>query len=136
MFEQIFETFRKTSESSLQMQQDMFKHMSQQSLFTPQNMSGASNDFGRTFQKHCLEMTIEILNKHRESLDSAYRSAIQIMEQVFRVSDAKSSEDYRRTAEEVMRKLFETIKGQSETQFGDLQKWTAKSFELIQQAAQ
>jgi chromosomal replication initiation ATPase DnaA len=136
MFDQAFESFRKASESSLQMQQDMIKYWSQQSLSAPPNVAGASTDWSRTFQKHWLELTVEILNRHRESLDSTYRSAIQAIEQTFHASEAKSSEDYHHLVEDVLRKAFETVKGQSERQFGDLQKWAAKSFEVIQKVSE
>ena len=135
MFDQIFETVRRSSESSLQMQQDMMKYWSQQCASPPPSANG-STDWGRTFQKRFLELALEILNRHRESLDATYKTTIQVLEQAFHVSEAKSSEDYRRMVEDVSRKLFETLKEQSETQFGDLQKWTAKSFEMMQKVAE
>ena len=135
MFDQIFETVRRSSESSLQMQQDMMKYWSQQ-LASPPPTGNGTADWGRTFQKRWLELALEILNRHRESLDATYKTTIQVLEQAFHVSEAKSSEDYRRMVEDVSRKLFETLKEQSETQFGDLQKWTAKSFEMMQKVAE
>jgi hypothetical protein len=136
MFDQIFDTVRKSSESSLQMQQDLMKYWSQQ-WSTPQAGAGATSpDWGRSFQKRWVELALEILNRHRESLDATYKVAIQVLEQSAHVSDAKSTEEYRRLVEDVSRKLFETLKEQSETQFGDLQKWTARSFEMMQKAAE
>src|SRR5262245_27629914 len=99
MFEMLFETFRKASESSLEMQQEMFKQWTQQWVAVPSGAGAPSTEWGRNLQKRWAELTLETLNKHREALDSAYRSGIQVIEESFRTSEAKSSEDYRRMVE-------------------------------------
>jgi hypothetical protein len=134
MFERVFEGFRKASESSLQMQQDLFKNWSQQWFAAPSNAAGASTEWKQTFQKRSLELVIDMLNKHREALDSTYRSGIQMIEQTLRASEAKSPDDYRRTVEELGRRLFETFKDQSETQFREFQRWAEQSFDMAQKA--
>jgi hypothetical protein len=132
MFDQLFESYRKASESWLQMQQDTLRQLTQQWMATPQNAAGVSTEWTRTFQKRWVDLTLEILNKHRESLDSMYKAGIQIIEQTFRVSEAKSSDDYRHMVEDLWRKLFETFKSQSETQMREFQSWTEKSIEIVQ----
>jgi hypothetical protein len=134
MYDQLFETYRKTSESWLQMQQDMFKNVVQQWLSATPNAAGVASDWNRTFQKRWIELAVEILNKHRESIDAMYRSVIQLIEQSSRVSEAKSSEEYRRIVEEMWRKWFESVKTQSESQFRDVQNWAGKSLEIVQSA--
>ncbi len=131
MFDQMLDGFRKASESSLQMQQDFFRHWTQQWLATP-GVAGASPEWTRSIQKRWLDLSIEVLNKHRESLDSGYRSGIQTIEQTLRVSDAKSPEDYRRTVEDLWRKSFETLKTQFETQLREFQNLAEKSFAIVQ----
>ena len=133
MFEQAFEGFRRASESSLQLQQELFRTWAQQWLTTPPNV-GVSTEWGRTFQKRWTELTLELLNKHRESIEVAYKSGIALAEQAFRVGDAKSSEDYRRIAEEMWKKLFETLKVQSENQLRDFLKLAETSFDMAQKA--
>ena len=132
MFEQLFDGFRKASESSLQMQQELFRHWTQQWMSTPPNAAGMSAEWGRTFQKRWVDLAVDMLNSHRESIDSTYKSTIQLIEQTFRVSEAKTSDDYRRMIEEVWRKLFETMKDQSESQFRDFQRWSEKSAGMVQ----
>jgi hypothetical protein len=133
MFDQLIDGVRKASESSLQMQQEMFKHWTK--LF-----SGAAAeaqppaDFGRGSQKRWLELGVEMLNRHREAVDTIYRSGIQLIEQTFQVSDAKSPDDYRRMVEELWRKLFDLQKEQSESQFRDFQTFYEKSAALVQDA--
>lgn len=136
MYDQLFETYRKTSESWLQMQQDMFRNMMQQWLSASPNATGAATDWNRTFQKRFLDLAIEILNRQRQSLDSTYKSAIEILEQSSRVSEAKTAEEYRRGVEDLWRRWFESVKTQSESQFRDVQNWAGKSLEIVQNSAQ
>lgn len=132
MFEQVFDTVRKASESSAQLQQEMLKQWTQHLMSIPGQNAGGSADFGRGFQKRWAELTLEFLRKQRESTDAAYASGIQIIEQTFKVSEAKSTDDYRHMIEDLWRKLFESFKERSETQFRDFQKWSEKSAEIVQ----
>jgi hypothetical protein len=134
MLDQLFELSRKAAESSLQSQQAMFKHWTQDWASTSPMTAGLSADWGGSMRKRWIELTLEALNKHRESLDSTYRAGIQTMEKLFRASDAKSSEDSAHAAEEVWRSLFETFKAQSEAHFRELQLWGERLLEMTQQA--
>jgi hypothetical protein len=134
MFDQMMDGFRKATESSLQIQQEVFKQWTQQWMSAQPSMSGASADWTRTIQKRWMELTIEMLNKHRASIDAMYASGIQAIEQSFRMTEAKSSDEYRRIVDDLWRKLFDTLKGQLETQFRDVQRWSEQSFEIAQKA--
>ena len=131
MFDLLFESFRKASESSMQVPMDIIKNLTQQ-LPTA---SGAGMEWSKTFQKRWGEFAIESLNKHRESLDSTYRTGIQLIEKTFRVSDVRSSADYQKIVEELWAKLLDVFKEQSETQVRELQAWAAKSFEMQRASA-
>ena len=133
MFDQLIDGVRKASESSLQMQQEMFRHWTR--LFTaPGQEAAAQADWGRGSQKRWLELGLEMLNRHREALDAIYKSGIQIIEQTFHVTEAKSADDYRRMVEDLWRKLFDLQKAQSESQFRDFQTFYEKSAALVQDA--
>jgi hypothetical protein len=133
MLDQLVEDFRKATESALQMQQEMYRHCTQQWLAGPQN-AGVSAEWARTMQKRWMEMSLEMLHKHREALESTYLSGIQVIEQTFRVSEAKSSEEYRRIVEDLWRQLLKTFMERSESQLRDFQKWAEQSFEVAQKA--
>jgi len=133
MFDQVFRDWERACEASRQMQQEMFKHWTQPWVSALSNAGGGAE--GRAFQKRWMELTIEMLNKQRESLDSAYSSGIQTIEQAFRASEAKSVDEYRRIIEDLWRQMFETFKNQSEAQLRDLQKWAEKSLEFAHKAA-
>lgn len=132
MFDQLFESFRKASESSLQAQQDLFKSWTQQWPSTPFGSNAASDWTGA--QKRWLEGASEALNKHRALLDASYKSGIEVIEHTFRFSEARSPEDYRRLVEELWRKLTDTFKAQSESQYREIQNATEKWIDKTQSA--
>jgi hypothetical protein len=132
MLDQVMESFRKASESSLQMQQDMFKRWTQQWFTAPGNGAGALDPTG-SLQRRSIDLAIDALNKHRESLESTYRSTIQVLEQAFRVSEARSPEDARRMVEDLWRNVLAIMKEQSESQFREMMRWTEKLFEAAPQ---
>jgi hypothetical protein len=131
MIDELFDSFRRASETSVRMQQDMWKFWTRQ-FFPVMPNPADTTELGRGFQKRWVDQTVEMLNRHRESLDAAYKSGIQIIEQSFRVSEARSPEDYRRMTEDLWRKLLDTFKDQYETQARDFQRWAERSFESAQ----
>jgi hypothetical protein len=136
MLDQLFELSRKAAESSLQMQQAMFKQWTQALQSTSPMAVGISADWGGSARKQFVNFAVESLNKQRESVDSTYRAAIQLIEQTAHVAEAKSAEEAVRSVEEVWRKLFDTYKGQAETQFREFQSWAAKAFEMAHNKAE
>ena len=134
MFEQLIDGVRKASESSLHMQQEMFRNWTRLWSSAAPGGIGATGDSNRAAQKRWLELGLEMLGKHREALDATYRSGIQIIEQTFRVTDAKSPDDYRKVVEDLGRKLLDLQKDQAENQFRDFQSWFEKSAGFVQDA--
>jgi hypothetical protein len=133
MFDQLVDGVRKASESTLHMQQEMFRHWTRLWVSATPG-AGLSGDWNRAAQKRWLEVGVEMLNKHRETLDSSYRAGIELIGQTFQVGEAKSPDDYRKVVEELWRKLFDLQKQQAETQFRDFQAWYEKSAGLVQDA--
>jgi hypothetical protein len=132
MLDQIFEMSRKAMESSLQMQQAMFKHWTQD--LPSMSPAGLSTDWGAAMRKRWLELAIEALNKHRESVDTTYGTAIQALEKALRVPEARSSEEAVRAMEDVWRTVFDSLKGQSEAQFREFQSWSEKAIEMARKS--
>jgi hypothetical protein len=135
MFDQLVDGVRKASESSLHMQQEMFRQWTRMWLSAaPGGGIGAVTDGSREAQKRWVDLGLEMLHKHREALDSTYKSGIELIAQTFHVAEAKSTEDYRKLVEDLWRKLFDVQKEQAESQFRDFQTWFEKSAGMIQDA--
>ena len=125
--DQMFESFRQASASSLQMQSDMFKQWAQQ-LPWPVKGTGASVDWVQRLQARWVEFTGDLLSQQRASLDVTYKLAIQIMDQMSRLSATQSPEEQGRRMEEMRSKVFETFKQQSDAQLREFQKTAEKWF--------
>jgi hypothetical protein len=134
MLEQVLENFRKASESSIQMQQDMYKKWASQ-WPTPSAATGTAwTKQMQAFQKQWLEQVTELMTKQREKLEAQYKAGIAAIEEAFRVGEAKSPEEYRKMTEELWRKNFEALKTTTETQVRDFQKSVEKWFEMASKA--
>lgn len=133
MFNQMYEDLTKASESSFQLQQEMLRVWTQQWLSAPQSL-GISTELARNLEKRWIELALEMLNKHKEMLQSDYASGIQVIEQTFRLSEAKSSEEYQRMVEDLWKQLFKSSMNRSEAQMQEFRKWAEKSFEMAQKS--
>src|SRR4051794_115487 len=71
MFAQLFENFRRASESSLQAQQDLFRQWVQQWPSTPVSSPGTAGEWSEAVQKRWLDSAKDSLNKRRELLDAS-----------------------------------------------------------------
>lgn len=136
MLDQVLENFRKASESTMQLQQDLFQKWTSQWPTTSPAPAGntAWAEQAQAFQKRWLESVTDIMTKHREKLDTQYKAGIRAIEDAFRVTEAKTPDDYRRMTEELWRKSFDSMKNSAETQIHDFQKAVEKWFELMPKA--
>jgi hypothetical protein len=125
MLAQLLESFRKVSESSLHAGQEMFKQWVQHAQ--PQSLGGTNTpqEWTEAFHKRWAASASEALNKHRELIDATYRSGIEVIEQTFRGTEARSPGERRRLVEELWRRLSDTYKSQLEAQFREFQNATA-----------
>jgi hypothetical protein len=132
MFSDLADGLRKASESSLQMQQEIFNQWTK--LWLSGAPGAASPAQNGSAQRRWLELGLEMLNKHREALAATYAAGIELIERTFHVAEAKSPEDYRKVVEDVWRRLFDLQKEQAESQSRDFQAWLEKSSVLVRDA--
>jgi hypothetical protein len=126
MFQQLLDSFRRASESTIQGQQRLLEQWWHQWPGATASPAAVPSDWPQALQKQWLESLGETLNRQRELLDSSYRTGVQLIEQASRVSKLDSPEEYRRLAEELWRSFAETLKGQAEASVRDFQKATQR----------
>jgi hypothetical protein len=134
MDDQPFDSFRKASASSLQMQREMLKQWTERWAASASQAPNAANDASQQVQTRWLALGVELLEKHRASLDSTYAVGIRLIAESFRTADATSSDEYRRLTEELWRKLFDTYQRETEAQFDAFKTWSTKAAEAVQDA--
>jgi hypothetical protein len=127
MFDQLLEGLRKASESSTLAQQEVLKQWVQQWPSASLNAAGSSVEWMSSFQRRWVETATETMNRQREIIDATCRNGLQVLEQSTRMTEAKSPDEYRRGLEEVWKKVFDTLRTQSEAQVQELRK-TSQTF--------
>jgi type II secretory pathway pseudopilin PulG len=141
MYDQMLENFRKAAESTLQLQQEMFRSWAQQwhqqvpgTLAGLNPANGAGADGVRAVQKKLSETVTDLLTKHRETLDAQYRAGIRTIEDAFKVGDARDPEQFRRLTEALWRQSFDCLKNVAESQVRDTQAAFEKMFDVVAKA--
>jgi hypothetical protein len=150
MFDQILDNYRKAAESTIQFQQEMLRNLTQQwpQMFevpTPGAASteqaqaapfrAASTEQAQAARKKWSETITDMLNKHREALDSQYRDGIRTIEDAFRVGEAKDPAQLRKLTEELWRQSFDSLKTTVESQMREFQATMEKWVEVASKGA-
>jgi hypothetical protein len=135
MFDQVMDTFRKATESTLQMQQQMLQQWSQQwSQFPvaaePSEGTPVSEQV-QSFQKQASTAVTDLLKKHRETLDAQYAAGIRTIEEAFRAGEAKDPAQFLRLTEEFWKHSFDCLKAMAEDQVKGLQSATQNWLETV-----
>jgi hypothetical protein len=137
MFDQVLDNLRKATDSTIQLQQEMFRQWFQQwpqvlGIPTPGTMLANSwADQVHAFQRKWSQTVTDMLNKHRETLDSQYRAGIRTIEDAFRVAEAKDPAQFRKLTEELWRSSFDCLKTAMEAQLREFQAAAEKAFEAM-----
>src|SRR5271165_5420859 len=162
MFDMILENYRKATESTMKLQQDVLRNWTMQwpqmlpQMFGAQTfglpsdpgippMGGPASGSampGATWleqlsdaQKKWGETVTDMLNKHRESLDAQYKAGIRTIEEAFKVGEAKDPQQFRRFTEELWKHSFECLKTVAEAQTRDVQAAMEKFYEVASKSA-
>jgi len=134
LFEQVFDNLRKTAESQLQMQQEMFRQWGANWPGFPQPQT-AWVEKVQKFQKGWAKTVKELLTKHREVLDEQYGLALDSMEEAFKVAQSSDPEEYAKRCEALCRKSLEVMREAGELQVKELQEALSKWSELATKSA-
>ena len=128
VFDQVFDHLRKTAESNIQMQQELFRQWGANWPGFPQQET-AWLERAQKFQKEWAKTVKELLSKHRETLDEQYRLAIDSLEEAFRVAQSSDPQEYAKRCEALCRKSLEALREAGEVQVKETQdalnKWIA-----------
>ena len=121
MFEQIFDEYRKAVESSLKMQQEMYRQWMNGWPVKPPELRAEQErrelaDQIRSYQTKWNATLAETMEKHRESLKKQYTSGIEAIQSAFHTTEAETPEEYWRLTQEFWRKSIDSYKTAFETQ--------------------
>jgi hypothetical protein len=129
MFDQVFESLRKATESSVAMQQELFKKWIGMWPGVPASASPLWEP--QKFQKKWVEIVGELVKKRNDSLEAQFKAGLRNIEEAFRLAEAKDPEELRTKTIELWQKTFDCLRQASEAQLHDFQNAVTKWVELI-----
>jgi hypothetical protein len=132
MFEPVFESLRKATEATVEMQQELFNKWAR--LFPALPMVPAAYEPVK-FQKRCLEVITELTTKQHESLEAQFNAGVKTVEEAFRLCEAKDPEELRAKTVELWQKTFDCLRQVYDAQARDFQTAVVKWGELVTRGA-
>lgn len=152
MLDQMLDTFRKATESTMHFQQQMFRQWTEQMSHIP-GMAGlvpestpapapaptppavppatATLDQVRELQTKWAGMVSDMLHRHREALDAQYAAGIKTIKEAFKVGEARDPAHFRILTEELWKQSFETLQSVAQEQLKEFQNATKTMYEMI-----
>ena len=134
MFESVFDSFKKVTETTLRMQQEMYEKWISLWPGLKPNQTPFAEPLQK-FQKKWAEFYEEMLKKQRETLEVQFKSGLKNIEEAFRLAEAKDPEELRAKTTELWQKVFETLRQTYEAQLRDLQTIAARWTEMVTKGA-
>ena len=156
MFEQVFDNLKKATESSIQMQQEMFQKWVGMFPAAPGAAAAAAAggaagaatgnpaaglnaaaafDAMTRWQKKFEETMTESLKRQRDLVDSHYTAGLRTLEEMFRVGQSKSPQEYQDKVMQLYRQCFDSLRQLSESQMKEFKAAAERWTELMTKAA-
>jgi len=129
MLEAVFDTLRKATDSTMQMQQEFFKKcigVAPAALPVAPPLGDPTK-----FPKKWAEIAAELFHKQRESMEAQFSTGLRNIEEAFRLAEAKDPEELRARTIELWRKTFELLRQTYEARAHEFQEAVAKWPELL-----
>ena len=129
MFDQVFESVRKATETTVQMQQELFKKWVSLWPGTPPTPPAWAPQFEQ-FQKKWGEVVNELMTRQKEAVEFQFKAGMENIEKAFHVGEAKTTEELRARTVELWKKCFEGFQKTYEAQLKDFEAAMKKWAEL------
>jgi len=134
MFEQVFESLRTATTTSINMQQELFNKWLG---FWPgvASLPTGGTDQVQIIKKKWVELTAEMVKKQRETLEAQFKAGLKNIDESFRLAKAKDPEELRAKTVELWQKSVECMRQMYEAQLRDFQAAVGKWTELMTKGA-
>ena len=130
MFEQTFETLRRATDATIQIQQEAFRKWVNLWPSMPVTQPVWSEQFYKA-QKQWTEFVTELVKKQREVFEAQFNAGLKGIEEAYKLADVKSPEELRALAVELWKKTFDSVREAFEAQIKALQAAVGKWTELV-----
>ena len=127
MFTNVMDNFRQATESTVHMQQELFKQWISLWPF-PSPVAPPWGEQVQQFQKKWSEALNELVKKQAEVTEVQFKAGLQNIEKAFQLAAAKSPEELRTKSLELWQQCFDNLKQVYEAQLrgfeSAMEKWT------------
>ena len=132
MFEQVYDSLRTATESSIHMQQEMFKTWIGMWPGVPAMGNGGGEPFKKyqKFQQKWAEFVADMVKKQREVMEAQFSAGLKNIEEAYRLAEAKGPEELHAKTVELWQKSFDCLRKAYEAQVHDFQAAVARWAEL------
>jgi hypothetical protein len=134
MFNQVWENFRRATEATVQMQQEMFKTWINLWPVEPATPTFWGEKV-QQFQKKWAEVLAEMLKKQREVTAEHFKAGLENLEKAFQLAESKTPKDLRAQSIDLWKKCFDDMQQVYEAQLRGFQLATDKWAELATKSA-
>lgn len=129
MFNAVFESLRKATDVTMQMQQDLFKKWAS---FWPGVVSPAAwGDQAQKIPRKWAETVAEMVKKQNEALEAQFQVGLRNIEEAFQLAQVKDPEELRTRTQELWQKSFDCLRQTFEAQVREFQAAMSKWTELM-----
>jgi hypothetical protein len=131
MFDQVFESLRKATETNIHLHQEMFKKWT---TFWPGVVPAtqpAWYDQVKNFQKKWTETVRDLAKKQRETVEAQFNAGMKNIADAFRLAEVKDVGELRTKTIEFWQNSFDCLKQAYEAQTRDFQEAVGKWTELV-----
>jgi hypothetical protein len=134
VFNQVYENFRRATETTVQLQQEMFKTWINLWPGVPVT-SPAWGEQVHRFQKRWGETVGDILKRQRDMTSANYKAGLKNIEKAFQLGESKTPEELRSKSIELWQKCFEDLGQVYEAQLRGFESAMEKWVEITTTAA-
>jgi hypothetical protein len=132
-FDQVFDCFRKATESTLQVQQDLFRQWTSSWPGFPKVLPVPEQC--QQFPKQWTQATAELTRKYMEIWDRQYKAGVEALEGAFKLGEAKDPVELRQKVMDLWQKSFACLKELAETQARNFQTAIEKWMEVAKKTS-
>jgi hypothetical protein len=134
MFEPVFESLRKITETTAQAQQELFKKWVGLWPGAPAFPPACGEQVPKLYKKWA-EVVHDALRRQREYIEAQFKAGLENIEKAFAVGEAKTPEELRAKTAELWKKCFESLRQAYEAQVREIQVTADKWVELVTKSA-
>ncbi len=134
MFDQVYENMQKAANTTLHMQQEMFRRwLELWSTQSPTPTPGMQHF--QQFQENWVQTTKNLLQQQQESLEKQFQAGMKNIETAFEAAKDTDLDELRKKNLELWKKNFDCLQLTYETQLKDMQNLVSKWTEIMTKGA-